>query len=287
MPAQQREDRACLILRARDEDPPAEERLHLEPVELLALGDHIADDDDARAGLLRALRDRTDVTERAGKCPLIDGGATASDGDRGLGVCAHRHELARDLGGTISAVEEDDRDAGMHELIPDKLGVVSIDDPKLTGATSGEPETGVCGDTGDVAHARSDLEGDLCLAECGGFVQERAIDDRVTRDQADDLLALSGCFDDDLHPVRMVERDTVSPHGDHDFCSGLGVRLCNAHDVGINDDHFGTADEGDSSHGEQVRVAGARRDEGNRTGSDLATRFRVHGGGACGHGYLS
>jgi hypothetical protein len=218
--AQHRHDRGRVLLRARDQHTPAEQGLDFEPVELVALRDNLADDDDTRTGLLRRLHDRRDIAQRADDRALINGGAATSDRDWGARIGLGTEQLGRDLDDLVSALEEHMSDARVDEFRPHEFGVIGIDDANLASATTGESEAGVGGDTGDVADTRGNLEGDLGLTQSAGLVQQRAVDNGIARDEADSALAFLGSIDDELCALDVLERKTAGTHGDND----LGIR---------------------------------------------------------------
>ena len=191
-------------------DPAESAAVAVEPPDL-------ADDDDARASLLRGLDDRGDVTKSADDRALVDGGAATGNRDRSARISLGPEKLCCDLDDLVSTLEEHVSDPWVDELSPHEFGVIGINDANLAGATTGEPEAGVGRDTGDVADARGHLEDDLGLAQGAGLVQQRAVDDGITCDESDSALAFLGGIDDELRALDVLERKTARVHGDDDL----------------------------------------------------------------------
>ena len=262
--AEQVDDRSRVILRARDEDAPAEQGLDLEPVELVPLRDDLADDEEPRTGLTRRLRRGGDLAERRHDRALVDRRAAARDGDREAGVSPGGRQSRGDVGGSIGPVEEDDRRAGRGELGPGQVGVVRVDDPHLADPTPGEAEARVRRDSRDLAHAGRDLEVDARLAQRAGLVEEGAVDHRITRDEAHGGAALARRLDHERTATGLIQGHAVGVdrHGDLGIRAGVGAR--DGHRVRVDDDQVGGGDEAGCPEGQQVRVPGTGGDQRDR-----------------------
>ena len=252
------------VLGAGHEHTPAEERLDLEPRQAITLGHDLADNQDPRSGLLGRLGHDSDVVEGGDDRALLDGGATTRDDQRGLRRAAGRHERLRDRRGSVSAVEDDHRDAIAGKGSPVDVGIGGADDVHLAAATTCEAESGVGGNAGGDADTGSDLEAHLRLAQRGSLDRERAVEHGIAAEQSHGVQALTCGVDDELRASGVIERKTLGVDGRDEASLGVDELLGQVHRVDVSDDHVGGAQQGCGAQGDQLRIAGAGSDEGDR-----------------------
>ena len=276
-----------MVAGARDEDPPAEQRLGLVPVKLFALRslDDLADGNVNQLGVgqpsglggLRQLAEGGGVGGLLGRC------AVADEGCRLVLAATRGHRMLDDLLDPAGRSVDDDESVGRPGRSPAR-------DVSLTGGVTDEldvmameGQTGVLrncrhpGDTGD------DVDIMVGAGHGSGLGADVAIEEWVPANETDDLKSLGGRINDGGGDVGAVLRDLDrgrcprSRLAGQDGCLFVGATSRDDPDVGMelqevvaeqnavsrarNDDDLGAIDGVDGPQGQQIRISWASAHE--------------------------
>ena len=205
-----------LAARARDEHRLAKERLLaqlVEPLQLAAQLDDLADDEDGRGLQSRLLDIFGDLADRRHKDLLLRLRAPANDGSRRIGRTAIRDELRRDVRQIGHAHEEDERVDACRELVPADVALAlrrvfmaGDDGERRRDAAVRDGDAGIGRHRDGRRDARHDLERQAVLLEQQPLLAAAAEDKRVAALEAHDRLALFCLIDEQLVDVRLLHR---------------------------------------------------------------------------------
>src|SRR6478736_8004133 len=271
--------RAGLGLGARDEDLPPEERLGLEPGELVTQGDGGRHDGERHRERLLAGEDGVGLAQGRGDGRLAHRGA----------VGRQRHERVRGPAGSAECGERAPDALGAAEQ-HERVGVgrvggevdartLDTDDVDGPGGLRRQGDTGIRGPGGEGRHSRHDVVGDAGLAAGAHLLDEavegrgvavhetddeppgghglRRLDDELGAHRVGELLALLAVAGVDDLDVRagVLEHDVVTGDAveDHDVSGGEQVATAQGHQAGVA---RAGADEGDPRR--RRRVGGSR-----------------------------
>ena len=186
--AQPRGQRAGLLLGARHQHAPAEQRLGLEPRQRLAQVDDRADDRDRRRRHPGGAGVGGDVGQR-GDDRLLRG-QRAGAGHRDRGVASRPAAISS---AAMSPIERDRREQHQRRVggvgLPVDPGVAAGHHGHLAVVLGGQRDAGVRRDGGHRGDARDDLEADPGLGAGLRLLGTGGVDERVARHQAYDALA--------------------------------------------------------------------------------------------------
>ena len=197
--AQLGRQRPGLLLGARHQDPPAEQRLRLEPRERVAHRHDLADHGHRGRFHPGSARVGSHVGERRDDRALLRRRAHRRHGDRRVAVAAGGSQC---VGGGRDALDRRQQHDGLTLGVPGPvdLALGKVEHGDLTRRPGGERHAGVGGHRGHRADPRHDLEGDQRLGACGGLLRAGRVHPGVARDQAYDVLLALGVPDHELGP---------------------------------------------------------------------------------------
>lgn len=259
--------------RTGDDDALAEEGQALEPIELVAQRDDVADDGDSGGGDFGLRGELGDGGERAGDGFLAAGGGAMDDGNGG----GRGHAVADEGGGPVGEVvraHEDDFGAGnFGNLLVAKggggIGRVAVAGEYREAGTVGavrEGDAGVVSGGDDGGDAGDHFKRYFLGGERFGFFAAAAEDERVAALEADDGFAGFGAGDHEVDELFLGKADAVFgvAAGDDLRRSGGVAEKFGIYEDVENDDIRG-AKEFRATQCEQAGVAGAGAYEINST----------------------
>ncbi len=187
-----------LLLGARHQDLPAEQRLGLEPGQLLALRRGTALADHGYDGLpavrrrqhLGLLEGLGDPAERRGERPLPGGRARQREGQRGVRLAAGRHQFTRGRGDLVQGRGDDDGRIAHPQLGPAPVvGGARVHEPHVGALRVPQRDPGVGGHPHGRRDTRDDLEGNPLGRQHEHLAGRVRVQPRITRDRTHDPLA--------------------------------------------------------------------------------------------------
>ena len=206
--AQPLRERAGLVLGARHQDPPAEQRLGLEPRQRLAQVDHVADHGDGRRAHPGSARVAGDAVERRDHGGLVGGGAGPRH-QRPESRASGRRRRAPWRCRRCRVTAESSTRVPVSPWRLQSTFSPQVTTVELAVVLGGQRDAGVRRDRAERGDARHDLEAEPGLGAGQRLLGAGCVEERVAGHQPDHAEAALGLLDHDLGPGGVGERLAV------------------------------------------------------------------------------
>ena len=167
---------ACLCTCASNDNGFAEERLVIEPLQLLTQAYNLTDEEDSRRLHAGCFNVSGSSAEGSNKCALFGMSAPADNGSRAVGTAAVSDELAADFFNIFYTHEENEGvNRGCQALPMDggfafsRILVAGNNGKGGSYMTMGNRDTGIFGNSNSTGYAGNELKRQACFTQFDGF----------------------------------------------------------------------------------------------------------------------